>query len=168
MIVLGYVGPPKGGRLFDSVTWSLIRAVQVGYVYRQVTHAEMLLDGPWHAATIASSSLMDGGVRIKTGVRLTPDHWRAWDVPGWHEADSLAWFVRHLGEPYDRRGAVGSVLFGLGNRPGEWFCNEACGTSVGLRDQHRQPPAGFAAQVVSQPGAQEVTVSFFNTNNTNP
>ena len=163
MIVLGYTGNHKGHGLRMRAGREVIRLGQWPYTYRRVTHIEMLLDGTWDKADIASSSLMDGGVRIKKGVRLNPLHWIAAGVPTWNAQQSAAWFLEHQGEPYDTRGAVGSVLYGIGDNPG-WFCNEADGASVGQIDPHTMPPAGFMAFALRQPGARIVTAEFFTTN----
>lgn len=160
MIVLGYTHNHKGDGFRRRAGRELIRLGQWPYTYRRVTHTEMLLSGTWDRADIASSSLMDGGVRIRQGVRLHPERWMAIDVPSWDARQSAAWFFDHLGEPYDTRGAIGSVLYGFGDNPG-WFCNEACGASVGLIDPQTMPPAGFIALALRQPGARLATSEFF-------
>lgn len=162
MIVLGYIGSHKGHGFRRRASRELIRLGQIGYTHRNVTHTEMLLSGPWWAADIASSSLMDGGVRVKRAERLKREHWEAIDVPGWDARKSGDWFFEHLGEPYDSRGAVGSVLYGFGDDEG-WFCNEACGASVGQIDPEKDPPAGFWNYCLGQPGARIVTAEFFST-----
>ncbi len=167
MIVLGYIGRHKGDGFLAWLGWALIRAAQIGRRYRRVTHTEMLLHGDCNAADIASATLMDGGVvRIKQGVKLNPEHWMAVDVPGWEARASSTWFFEHLGQPYDSRGAVGSVLFGIGQAAGSWFCNEADGASVGQIDPHTMPPAGFMAYAMGQPDARDVTAEFFSTSRT--
>lgn len=165
MIVLGYTGNHKGGGFRRRAGRELIRLGQWPYTFRRVTHTEMLLDGTWDKADIASSSLMDGGVRIRQDVRLNQAHWIAIDVPSWDAHQSAAWFFQHMGEPYDARGAIGSVLYGFGSSAG-WFCNEACGASVGLIDPQTMPPAGFIALALRQPGARLVTAEFFSTTKT--
>ena len=161
MIVLGYTGSHKGQGLRVRAGRELIRVGQWPYTWRRVTHTEMLLHGAWDCADIASSSLIDGGVRIKKGVRLNPLHWEAVEVPGWEAQRSAAWFFAHLGEPYDTRGALGSVLYGLGDEDEGWFCNEACGASVDQIDPQTMPPAGFFAFALRQPSARLVTQDFF-------
>lgn len=162
MIVLGYIGNHKGEGFRRRAGRELIRVGQWPYTYRQVTHTEMLLDGTWDKADIASSSLMDGGVRIRNDVKINPAHWISVDVPTWDAHQSSAWFFEHLGQPYDSRGAIGSVLYGIGSNKG-WFCNEACGASIGQIDPQTMPPAGFFALALRQPGARIVTDEFFST-----
>jgi hypothetical protein len=163
MIVLGYIGKHKGKGFKAWAGWALIRAAQVGRTWRRVTHTEILLGGTWDHATIASSSLVDGGVRIRQGVHLTPGHWVALELPeGMQRSTALAqgWFERHLGWPYDARGALGSVLFGLGSDPEGYFCNEACGAALRQTDPHKMPPAGFMAWCADL-GGVDVTDEFF-------
>lgn len=160
MIVLGYTHNHKGHGFRRRAGRELIRLGQIHHTYRQVTHTEMVLDGTWDHADIASASLMDGGVRIKRDVKLNPAHWIAIDVPAWDARQASAWFFEHDGEPYDSRGAIGSVLYGIGDDDG-WFCNEACGASVGQIDPQLMPPAGFIAYALGQPGARIVTDEFF-------
>lgn len=161
MIVLGYTGKHKGQGLRAWAGWALIRIAQVGRTWRRVTHTEMLLGGDWRQAVIGSSSLIDGGVRIKT-TPLNPAHWIAIEVPdGILRSTALArgWFQRHEGLPYDWRGAAGSVLYGLGHSFG-WFCNEACGAAMRQTDPHKMPPAGFIAWCMDI-GGRDVTKEFF-------
>jgi hypothetical protein len=162
MIILGYIGNHAGEGFRRRAGREIIRLGQLGYTHRDVTHVEMLLRGTWDNADIASSSLMDGGVRIKQGVRLNPAHWIAISVPGWDEPEASGWFFAHKGEPYDSRGALGSVLYGFGANDG-WFCNEACGASVRQLDPHKMPPAGFINYCLGQSGARIVTAEFFAT-----
>lgn len=163
MIVLGYTGNHKGHGLRMRAGRELIRLGQWPYTWRRVTHTEMLIGGRWDCADIASSSLMDGGVRIKKAVRLNPEHWVAVDVPTWDAQQSKAWFLSHDKQPYDTRGAIGSVLYGIGDNHG-WFCNEACGASIGQIDPQMMPPAGFMNYALGQPGARIVTAEFFGLN----
>lgn len=164
MIILAYTGKHKGEGLRHWLGWALIRAGQIGRTYRKVTHTEILLDGQWHDAVIGSSSLIDGGVRIKRFVRLQPGNWRAFYLPNTkarNRSRAWVWFQQHQGAPYDWRGALGSVLYGLGHRAGAWFCNEACGAALGQTDPEKMPPAAFIGWLVDM-GAIDVTEEFFS------
>jgi len=158
MIILGYTH--KGHGFKRRFSREIIRLGQLQYSYRTVTHTEMVLEGTWYNSTIASSSLMDGGVRTKVNEALNPNHWIAVDVPGWDPLVSAEWFQDYDGTKYDTRGALGSVLYGLGDNQG-FFCNEACGASIGQIDPQSMPPAGFIAYCLGQPGARLVTDEFF-------
>jgi hypothetical protein len=165
MIVLGYIGAAKEKTFSARIGWALIRLVQTGRTYYRVTHTELLIDGDCNAADIASATLLDsGGVRIKLDVALNPAHWMAVDLPDTADRNpqtAAAWFFKHEGQRYDRRGAPGSVLMGIGQADNEWFCNEACGAALRQTDPHKMPPAGFMAWVMDQPGARDVTAEFF-------
>ncbi|WP_288077872.1 hypothetical protein [Pseudomonas sp.] len=165
MMVIGYIGDHKGDGFRPWLGWALIRAAQVGRKYRAVTHTEILIDGDCNAADIASATMLDGGVvRIKTGVQLNPAHWIVVDVPDTATRNVVLaahWFFAHAGEKYDRRGAVGSVLYGIGQAEDEWFCNECCGTAMGQTDPHMNPPAGFIAWCFDM-GGVDVTEEFFS------
>lgn len=160
MKILGYIGDHQKDGITARLGWALVRLAQVGATYRRVTHTEALLSGSAASATIASSSLRDGGVRVKT-TALNPAHWVVIDVPTWDEVAAASWFEVHAGEPYDRMGAMASVLWFLPHALEAWFCNEAVGAAVGLIDPHGMPPSMFMAIARLQPGARDVTAEFF-------
>lgn len=168
MIVLAYIGCHKGDGFRVWAGWAIIRSAQIGRKFRKVTHTELLTGGDRTAADIGSATMLDGGVvRIKRGVVLNPAHWLVFELPDTNARNSgtaRKWFNAHAGERYDRRGSVGSVLYGIGQADGEWFCNEACGAALGQTDPHMMPPAGFVAWLVDL-GAVDVTSRFFNTGN---
>lgn len=124
--------------------WWLTRLVQKGK-YSNVTHVEAILkewdDG---SVTIASSSLRDGGIRMKRCV-LTPGHWDIVDVPRWDSEVAEQWFIDHEGEPYDWRGAFATCVPVQWKQKNEWFCNEAVGASVGMNSPEIFGPSQFAA-----------------------
>lgn len=167
MITLHYLGTKHGG--FGA---SVIRYAQRGYSEpaRGVTHTEALLGGIASSAIIASSSLVDsfgdgkGGVRTKHGVEINPAHWIVLDLPDTPErntARAARWFAEHDGEPYDRRGAAGSVGQALVQQSeGEWFCTEAVAASMGFQDPHMMCPAAFFVKLLEL-GARDITLEFF-------
>lgn len=162
MIVLAYIGNHRKDGITARIGWGLVRLAQIGAKYRRVTHVESLLVGPWHSASIASSSLREGGVRIKRDVRLTPGHWIAIDVPAWDTEDAIDWFAEHEGQPYDWRGALATALWFLPHGVRSWFCNEAVAAPHGVVDGHRLTPAAFIALALSMPGSRVITEEFFN------
>lgn len=158
MLVALFVGSHAKDTPSVRLGWELTRLVQKGD-YKRVTHCEMILGGSQSNAIIASSSVRDGGVRIKYGVALDPANWLIVDVPQWNSDDACAWFVEHSGTPYDWRGAWATVMPGH-HRTGEWFCNEACGASVDLKTPECFTPAQFAAICFTL--GRDVTAQFFN------
>ena len=124
--------------------WWLTRLVQKG-TYSNVTHVEAILaeheDG---SVTIGSSSVREGGVRIKR-CHLTPEHWIIVDVPRWSAETAKQWFEKHDGEPYDWRGAFASCMPFQWGESKQWFCNGAVGAAVGLDSPEIFGPAQFTA-----------------------
>ena len=158
MLVGLYVGDHHADGLAVRAGWWLTRRLQKGD-YARVTHCEAILarrgDG---TAVIASSSLRDGGVRIKHGVPLNPAAWLIVDVPAWSAASAAQWFAAHAGEPYDWRGALATLLPGH-HRSGAWFCNEAVGAAAGVQTPEQFTPALFAALCLTF--GDDVTAEFF-------
>ena len=148
MLVAHYIGNHAKDTLAVRTGWAITRAVQRG-TYKAVTHCEAIhavnADG---SVTIASASVRDGGVRTKHNVRLTPGNWLIVDVPSWDVQRSIDWFAFNNGTPYDWRGALATVLPGTQSDNG-WFCNEAVGSSVGLKDPQIFGPAQFASICMS-------------------
>lgn len=157
MRVALYTGDHRGDGLRARLGRWAIRLAQKGR-FRDVTHVEAILDELEDGrVTIASASLMDGGVRFKT-CRLQPGNWIVVDVFAWSTAEAILWFSAHDGQPYDVRGAIATVL--PGHRvSGEWFCNEAVGASAGLLEPHTFTPSQFAAIALSI--GRDITDAFF-------
>jgi hypothetical protein len=164
MITLHYTGKPKRGIAARAGYHATVFGQRAfGPNLKRVTHTELLLGGHWHSASIASSSIVDGGVRIRHGVRLNPAHWVALERPLHpdHEASLQDWFTRHNGQGYDLFGAVGSVVPALvrhGN--GKWFCTEAVAAALRYSMPHTLCPAAFYIAELGR-GAVDVTQDFF-------
>jgi hypothetical protein len=169
MITLHYIGAHKGDGILATAGDKIIRWAQRGYSTpaRHVTHAEALLSGDCNSATIGSSSLFDDnadgitGVRIKSNVKLNANHWIVLDLPDIPTSMAYEWFQKHQGEPYDCLGSVGSVTSALfqHNRI-QWYCNEAVGASMNIKDPHMMCPAAFYTLLMAL-GAKDITEEFF-------
>jgi len=152
-----YIGNHSGDALSVRAGWALTRMVQRG-LYQRVTHTEMILDEmAGGSVLIGSSSLREGGVRIKKA-KLTPGHWMIVDVPSWDSGQSFNWFIKYKGDKYDLRGALATVLPGS-QYFDRWYCNEACAASVGIVEPQLFGPAQFAAITMSL--GRDVTDDFF-------
>lgn len=152
-----FIGDHSGDTLSVRAGWALTRMVQRG-AYRQVTHTEMILDEMADGSVlIGSSSLRDGGVRIKK-TKLTPGHWLIVDVPSWDVGQSFKWFEKHKGDQYDLRGALATVLPGS-QYYDRWYCSEACAASVGIVEPQLFGPAQYAAIAMSL--GKDATEDFF-------
>lgn len=158
MLIAHYIGSHTKDTLAVRTGWWFTRLVQRGS-YKAVTHCEAIhtinQDG---TVTIASASVRDGGVRTKHNVKLTPGNWMMVDVPQFDVQRSIDWFAFNDGLPYDWRGAIATVLPGTHSQNG-YFCNEAVGASVGLKEAHIFGPAQFAAICMSL--GRDVTEDFF-------
>lgn len=112
------------------------------------SHCELVLGIDSAGQSIcASSSMMDGGVRIKH-MRLDPGHWDVIDVAG--DADAALnraweWVKDHEGEGYDYLGLLGFVARVLGQDKRRWVCSEAVAAMLGMPDAWRFDPCSLYA-----------------------
>jgi len=148
MKVALYIGSHEKDSWTVRLGWAVTRLVQKGK-FSNVTHVEAILKEHENGeVTIGSSSIREGGVRIKR-CKLEPEHWIILDVPRWDADESLMWFIEHSGEPYDWRGALASCMPFDWRQKKQWFCNEAVGASIGLTSPDIFGPAQFAAMADS-------------------
>jgi hypothetical protein len=103
-----------------------------------ISHGELVLSVVDGVAECASSSYMDGGVRVKKMV-LNPEHWVLVPVQG-DEAYARRWLREHKNDCYDTLG-----LFGLIARRGpgaldKCWCTEAVAAMLGYDDPWRFDP----------------------------
>ena len=103
------------------------------------SHAELILDTDSDGyAACASSSFLDGGVRLKY-MRLDPEHWDIVDVDG-DKATAWAWLKEHEGDQYDTFGLLGLVWRrGKGN-PDKVWCTESVAAMLGYDEPWRFDP----------------------------
>lgn len=103
------------------------------------SHVELILDTDKNGLAIcASSSMMDGGVRIKH-MRLDPEHWDIVQVSG-DTAKAWAWMKKHEGQKYDYLGLVGFIAHVLGHSKSRWVCSEAVADMLGMPESWRYDP----------------------------
>lgn len=93
----------------------------------------------------ASSSKMDGGVRLKFIDLDNSTNWDIFDVPSADEAASKAWFAEHVGLAYDVRGLFGFVWRRAEDDRNKYFCSESIAASIGIEEAWRFDPNTFAA-----------------------
>jgi hypothetical protein len=140
MLIAHYVGPAHPG-LVARIGWELTVLGQKG-PYDNCTHTEAIhrvhADG---TCDIASSSLVDKGVRIKKHVRLKPEKWVITDVPVFEVAKSIDWFDEAIarGMQYDKRGALSTLLPGKQSAD-KGFCTEVVFAPF-IRESHYLNPA---------------------------
>ncbi len=113
------------------------------------SHVELVMCESPHGHVCASSSFLDGGVRIKV-IKLKTEHWDIVDVGG----DPVAaheWLDQHLGDGYDIRGLIGFIWRPAYQSRKRWYCNEAVGAMLGEVDPWRFDPCSYAASKGLQP-----------------
>lgn len=108
------------------------------------SHCELVLAMDSNGRYVcASSSALDGGVRIKH-MNLNPEHWDMVPVSGdvyeaWH------WLAHHEGEGYDYLGLVGFIARVLGHSKNRWVCSEAVAEMLGMPESWRFDPCSLWA-----------------------
>lgn len=142
-------------RLFNRLTAWWLRG--------DYSHVELVLDTDATGLSIcASSSMMDGGVRVKH-MRLDPEHWDIVPVAG-DPAQAWAWLRAHEGEGYDYLGLVGFIARVLGHDKERWLCSEAVAAMLGIPESWRFDPCSLWAALsrqASPPPPQPVSTGFF-------
>ncbi|CAN7203392.1 hypothetical protein LJR118_000621 [Acidovorax sp. LjRoot118] len=106
------------------------------------SHCELVL-GTNHIgqAICASSSFMDGGVRVKH-MWLDPDHWDLVEVGGDIEA-AWSWVREHDGDGYDLWGLTGHVARRIKQDQTRWTCCEAVAAMLGILEPWRLDPCAL-------------------------
>jgi hypothetical protein len=92
----------------------------------------------------ASSSFMDGGVRIKQINYTSEGNWDFLPVPAYFEANAIKWFEAHKGAKYDLLGNLRFATNLARDDPYKWFCSESIMASVDYPEAYRYGPNGMA------------------------
>ena len=125
-------------RLFNRLTAWWLRG--------SYSHVELVLGyDSTGAAICASSSMMDGGVRVKH-MRLDPEHWDSVPVSGNVDA-AWEWLRKHEGAGYDYLGLLGFIARAVGHNPSRFVCSEAVAEMLGISDGWRFDPCSLYAAV---------------------
>jgi len=157
MFVACFIGDHSKDTPLVRLGWWATRLVQKGEYWR-VTHVEAILKEHDNGTVdIGSSSLREGGVRIKKNVRLNPDHWIIFQTP-WNKQTACQWFKEHQGAPYNTLGAFATAIPAQLSQGGQYFCNQAVGAPF-LKDAHIFGPSQFAAILATI--GYDVTEDFF-------
>lgn len=106
----------------------------------QYSHCELMFsDG-----MAASSSYMDGGVRLKR-IDFNPDNWDFIALPDELELRARSWFENHLDCKYDIIGNVRFIADFMPDDKNKWFCSEAMAEAIGIPESWRYGPNGLSA-----------------------
>jgi len=110
------------------------------------SHTEVILSDKYSA----SSSYIDGGVRIKHIEYSVVGNWDFLPIPdsdGEIEHKVLIWFAKYLGAKYDLKGNLRFATNFARDDPNKWFCSESTMASLGFPDPFRYGPSGAAAML---------------------
>ena len=129
-------------RLFNRITAWWLRG--------PYSHVELVLGYDEAGQAIcASSSMMDGGVRVKH-MRLDPAHWDLVEVNAPAQR-AWTWLHQHEGVGYDYLGLLGFVARAIGHNPKRFVCSEAVAEMLGISDPWRFDPCSLHAVVSYSP-----------------
>ena len=134
------------------------RAERLDQLENQRSYCELAVQVSDGCFDCYSSSIRDGGVRLKT-MPLPPEKWDLLELPSGIKDHARLQFVfgNTRGRRYDWLGAVGVVAY-TRQRSDKWFCSEWCAYVLDHTDPHRFSPNSLAklqAALASQPvGAQ--------------
>lgn len=109
------------------------------------SHVELVINDNY----CMSSSPKDGGIRFKH-IDLRPDHWDLVELEGYDPAYAYNWFKEHEGRKYDFLGILGFVFRPLRQDKKRFFCTEAIGHALKMKEPWRLDPNTMYAVVTSE------------------
>ena len=109
------------------------------------SHVELVINENY----CMSSSPKDGGIRFKH-IDLRPDHWDLVELEGYDPAYAYNWFKEHEGRKYDILGILGFVYGPLRQDKKRFFCTEAIGHALKMKEPWRLDPNAMYAVVTSE------------------
>ena len=114
------------------------------------SHTELVVEASNGMYTCWSSSFLDGGIRCKM-MPLPEDHWDLVEITNLvdNTQDPLDWFMRHLGCKYDVIGLIGFIFRRVADDKYKFFCSEAIGNAIGIKEAWRFDPNALAAVLTS-------------------
>ena len=130
-----YKGTPEG---WHGIYNKLVR----WWTKSKYSHAELVFSDGW----MASSSLMDKGVRLKPA-SLNPDNWDVMSLRDNLEPAARQWFENHKGLSYDVWGNIHILLPFIPQSNSKYFCSEACMAALGFDEAERYTPAAMVSAI---------------------
>jgi hypothetical protein len=125
------------GNIYDAA----IRFWEVG----PYSHCEAILAGPdYDGKFLIASSVPGQGVRITHSLMPASD-WDFVDVPlnRTQEIYVTSWFRKHTGASYDYVGIFGFIFRPVKDERGKYFCSEALGHALQIKEPWRLDPNGL-------------------------
>ncbi|STZ75318.1 hypothetical protein [Bergeriella denitrificans] len=145
-----YLACYKGGRDWKGwkQAWPYLKARAADRLIRLFTrgpysHCEIAVAERGGRYRCYSSSVRDGGVRLKT-MPLPSEKWDLIPLPPETAAAAAALYEQTKAAGYDWRGALGTVL-GLRQSRTRWFCSEWCARALRLSEAWTYSPNCLAA-----------------------
>lgn len=108
------------------------------------SHTELIFSDVRYSA---SSSIMDGGVRIKFIGYTSVGSWDFLPIPdtdGKIEKKVKDWFQEYAGAKYDIMGNIRFATNFARDNPHKWFCSEANLAALEIPEPYRYGPSGAA------------------------
>jgi len=108
------------------------------------SHTELIFSDARYSA---SSSIMDGGVRIKFIGYTSVGSWDFLPIPDKDntiEKKAKDWFEKYVGAKYDIMGNIRFATNFARDNPNKWFCSEANLAALGIPESYRYGPSGAA------------------------
>ena len=103
------------------------------------SHAELILSTDKNGVSeCASSSFMDGGVRVKH-MKLDPERWDIVPVTG-SKAHAMNWLIQHEDDRYDTFGLLSLVWRRGEGSPDKCWCTESIADMLGYSEPWRFDP----------------------------
>ncbi|QEY23561.1 hypothetical protein [Neisseria animalis] len=147
-----YLACYKGGRDWTGWqnAWPYLKARTADYLIRLFTrgpysHCEIAVSDGGRQYRCYSSSVRDGGVRLKT-MPLPSAKWDLIPLPPETAAHAAYLYEQTRGAGYDWRGALGTVLR-LRQSGTRWFCSEWCARALRLPGAWTYSPNALAARM---------------------
>lgn len=134
----------KGTRPFPQGIFNFLVRWWTGGPY---SHVEILFGDQ-----MATSSFIDGGVRIKKA-EMDLANWDIIDLDDlFNEDKSRKWFKENLGKKYDIFNLLGFIWKRQDGSKKRFTCSEACGSSLGLDSPWRYDPNTLFSIIMSIKG----------------
>jgi hypothetical protein len=108
------------------------------------SHCEVVLCGaPNGYSMCASSSFIDGGIRVKK-IQLNPAKWDVIEFPA-NRIKTIDWFAYRDGSKYDALGLFGFIWRRSDGDKKRWHCSESVAEALGFNQAWRFDPNTLAS-----------------------